>query len=59
MLVHKLFDLVGGLDAVALWHAVVHQDQFVSVALAPVALFYPVDGLIAVSRCVTLNIEVH
>ena len=59
MLFHVLSDLFARLNAVALGHAVVHQNQFVSVALTPVALFDPVDGLVAICSRVTLNTEVH
>ena len=59
MLFHVLTDVVARLYAIALGHAVVHQNQFVSVALTPEALLDPVDGLVAVCSRVALYTEVH
>ena len=59
MLLHVLSYFDTRLNAVALGRAIVHQNQFVSVALTPEALLDPVDCLVAVRSCVALYTEVH
>ena len=59
VLVQVLFDPHGGLDASALWHAVVEKDEFVGVSLSSVPLFYPVHGLVAIGGRIALDRELH
>ena len=55
LVVQEFLDVLHRLDAVAMGHTIVHQDEFVGRTLVLEPLLHPVVGLISILGCVRLH----